>query len=250
MAARFPDALVVDSPVMQAHYSERFGVEPVYIPYGCPEAPAINPEFASRVLSAWGLDSKKYILFSGPLVRENCADHVINAFAQLGDRRAMKLVIAGNAPQNEQEYAALLKARAGKDVIFTGRVSGEHYPALSKGAYAFVLPAATDGTHPVLIEQMGFGNAIVVNGAPGNLFALGGAGLAYDGRKGAPALAATLDHLLEHPDKAERLGEMAQRRARTHFSWHRVTRRYEELFSELLEDPTQTAMVHQDLATA
>ena len=66
-----------------------------------------------------------------------------------------------------------------QDILF-----GDGYASLSSHCLLFVLPSGVDGTRPVLLDQMGFGNCVVVNNTPANLEVIGDAGIWFDGQRG------------------------------------------------------------------
>lgn len=228
LATRLPTAYVTDSRVVQSYYRNRFGSEPPYISYGS-EVEIIPP---GDTLARFGLEPRKYILFVGRLVPENCAHHLVEAFRDLDTD--LKCVIVGDAPYAE-EYIASLKARAQGDqrVVFTGYVFGKGYYELGSSAYIFVETSGVGGTHPAVVEAMAFGNCVVVHDTPENLETIGDAGFSYDGKMGAESLREVLRYLLDNPNLVEEYRERARWRARAHYSWEAVTDAYERLFYRL-----------------
>jgi len=185
-------------------------------------------------LPRYQLEPRKYILFVGRLVPENCAHHLVEAFGKLDtDPRC---VIVGDAPYAE-EYIRSLKARAGPDVVFTGYLFGAGYRELASNAYVFVETSEVGGTHPALLEAMAFGNCVVVNGTPENLEAVGDAGLSYDGHQGASSLREVLQRLLDDPEIVRDHRQRALERVRQHYTWDRITDAYEELCYRVLGRP-------------
>lgn len=232
LATKLPNAYVTDSRAIQAYYRDRFGSEPPYIPYGS-EVEILPP---GEILSRFGLEPRKYILFVGRLVPENCAHHLVEAFRGLDTD--FKCVIVGDAPYVER-YISSLKESAKDDprIVFTGYVFGEGYYELGSNAYIFVETSGVGGTHPALIEAMAFGNCVVVHNTPENLETIGHAGFAYDGTMGADNLREVLQHLLNNPNLVEEYRRRAQWRAQTHYSWEAVTDAYERLFYQILRRP-------------
>jgi glycosyltransferase involved in cell wall biosynthesis len=224
-----PNELVTDSKVVQRYYRETYGVTAPYIAYGSD----VEPMPPGKMLAQWGLDPRKYILFVGRLVPENCAHHLVEAFGMLRDRKGMKCVIVGDAAYAE-EYIASLKADAPEDVIFTGYVFGEGYRELSSSAYCFVETSGVGGTHPALLEAMGFGNCVVTHDTLENLETVGPAGFSYDGKAGARSLSAVLQHLLDNPTLVAERRAMSQVYVREHYSWEAITERYLTLFYRVL----------------
>lgn len=228
LATRLPNAYVTDSTVVQAYYRDAYGSEPPYIPYGS-EVRILPP---GALLAQYGLEPQRYVLFVGRLVPENCAHHLVAAFREL--ETDLRCVIVGDAPYAEA-YIASLKALAAGDprIIFTGYVFGDGYHELGSNAAVFVETSEVGGTHPALTEAMGHGSCVIVNNTPENLETIGDAGLAYDGRSGAPALRDVLRALLADPAEISRRQAQAQARAAAVYSWETVTTAYEELFRAL-----------------
>jgi len=232
LATKLPTIYLTDSRSVQGYYRDRFGHEPPYIPYG--SEVEISPP--GETLAHFGLEPRRYVLFVGRLVPENCAHHLVEAFRGLDTD--LKCVIVGDAAY-ANEYIAGLKAAAERDsrVVLTGYVFGEGYRELGSHAHIFVETSGVGGTHPALVEAMAFGNCVVVHDTPENLETIGGAGLAYDGRVGAESLREVLRALLADPEAVETYRQQAAARARASYSWEAVTDAYERLFYRLCKQP-------------
>lgn len=232
LATKLPNAHITDSRVVQGYYSDRFGDEPPYIPYGS-EVDRLPP---GETLARFGLEPYRYILFVGRLVPENCAHHLSEAFVGLDTD--FKCVIVGDAPY-AREYIASLKASTHDDprIVLTGYVFGKGYQELSSNASIFVETSGVGGTHPALLEAMAFGSCIVVYNTPENMETIGDAGFAYDGEVGAESLRHVLQRLLSQPEMVEEYRQQAKQRAQTYYTWEAVTDAYERLFYQLCNKP-------------
>ncbi len=228
LATKFPNAVVTDARHVQAYYRAHYHAETTYIAYGADAVPLPVGEYMAR----YELKPREYVLFVGRLVPENCAHHLVAAFAQL--QTDLRCVIVGDAPYAE-DYIRDLKASAGANVIFTGYLFGEGYRELSSHAYAFVETSEVGGTHPALLEAMAFGNVVVVNDTRENVETIGDAGLSYAGQEGGAALAAVLKRLIDHPTEAEEYRCRAKERVTQSFTWDAVTDEYEQLFERMLK---------------
>ena len=184
-AGRFPHRVVTDSRRVQRYYRERHGVTSTYIAYGA-EPVAVPP---GPHLRRWGLTPRRYVLFVGRLVPENCAHHLVEAFAGLSTD--VRCVVVGDAPYSA-DYIRALRAAADPRVIFTGYLFGEGYRELLSNAYGFVETSEVGGTHPALLEAMAAGCCVVVNDTPENLETVGDAGFSYEGALGAANLRSVL----------------------------------------------------------
>jgi glycosyltransferase involved in cell wall biosynthesis len=227
LATRLPHVVVTDSRTVARYYHRRFGAHTEYIAYGA--TPRAVPPGAT--LARLGLEPGRYILYVGRLVPENCAHHLVAAFARL--QTDMKCVIVGDAPYMA-DYIAALKARAGANVVFPGYVFGDGYWELNSNAYAYAFTSAASGTHPALLEAMACGNCVVAQAAPTNLETGGDAVILYDGQLGGADLARQLQRIIDAPELARDYGERAARRIATCFNWDRITDQYEALFAQLL----------------
>jgi glycosyltransferase involved in cell wall biosynthesis len=128
-----------------------------------------------------------------------------------------------------------LREQAGPRVVFTSAVYGDGYRQLQSHAFVHVHATEVGGTHPALVEAMGFGNCVVVNDVPENREVAGDAALYFDARS-PETLSAVLEDLDRHPARVEELRARASQRARSRYSWDHVTDEYEALFQRLRGD--------------
>lgn len=226
LATKLPNVAITDSYVVQRYYRQRFGYDAPYIAYGS-DIERLPP---GEHLAKFGLEPRKYVLFVGRLVPENCAHHLVAAFQGL--ETDMKCVIIGDAPYAE-EYKARLHATDDPRVVFTGYYFGAGYRELGSNAYCFVESSGVGGTHPALLEAMAMGNCVIAHDTAENCETMGGAGIAYHGKGGGASLRPVLQKLLAQPDLVELYRRLATERARTVYSWEAVTDAYEQLCYEL-----------------
>ena len=181
LAVLFCHGLVGDSRDVVRYYREVYGVSPSLITYGVRETTSEGLEWLDR----FAIRSREYVLFVGRLVPENNIHQLIQAFERTTTDK--KLVIVGHDPW-EKEYVRSLKSTQDPRIVFTGGVYGIGYAQLQENAYLFVLPDEVGGTHPALVEAMGFGNCVLVNDTPSNLEVIADAGFSYRGSEGAQDL--------------------------------------------------------------
>ena len=182
LATKFPNAVVTDSRTVERYYLRRFGLPTDLHRLRRQSETRCRRAKRSRRL---GLEPGKYILYVGRLVPENCADHLVDAFAALGDELppGMKAVIVGDAPY-AADYIAALRARAGDRIVLPGYIFGDGYWELTSNAYAYAFTSGASGTHPALLEAMAGGNCVIANATPTNAETGGDAVLYYDGESG------------------------------------------------------------------
>ena len=128
------------------------------------------------------------------------------------------LVVVGDAPYAD-DYIAGLRAAAGPDVILPGYVFGDGYRELVHRCGVMCAPTEVGGTHPVIVEGMAAGAALLVSDHAPNLEVVGDAAAHFPLAGGAPALAAALGELIADPARREDLGARAAARAADRYSW-------------------------------
>ena len=137
----------------------------------------------------------------------------------------------GDAPYAEQ-YISSLKAlaRGDKRIIFTGFVFGQDYRALQQNAYCYVHATEVGGTHPALLEAMGYGNCVLTLATPENMEVVGEAGVPYIDEFD---LSEKLQRVLRDGSLVQAYRNRAQHRIQTHYDWDRVVDQYEQLFQRM-----------------
>ncbi len=225
LACGVPDALITDAEVIRRHYAERYGAESLPIAYGVDPRPPAE----TGVLARLGLESRRYFLYVSRFEPENNPHRVAEAYRQAGGD--LPLVMVGGAPYADKFIDSFTRS-ADSRILFPGAIYGEGYRELLSHALAYVHATEVGGTHPALVEAMGYGNCLLVNDAPENREVAGEAALWFRAEEPA-SLAAALDWVLSHPDEARQRGEAAASRASRRFSWEAVADSYAALFRRL-----------------
>jgi len=214
-----PDAVVSDARVIRQYYRDRYGFESHFIPYGgdLPEPSG------SETLERLGLDRERYVLYVSRLEPENNADAVVRAYRDVPGETP--LVVVGDAPY-ASEYVAKVRAEADRRVRFPGAIYGEGYRQLLSSAAVYVHATEVGGTHPALVEALGYGRVVCYNTTPENEEVAGGAGLPFEvGR--LETLSKLLTDLLDDPDSWSVWKDRARARTKEHYRWDDVADRYE-----------------------
>lgn len=229
LAITLPDKTITDARVIQEYYLARYNRQTTMIAYGADVER--SPDRAA--VKQWGVEPNRYVLYVSRLEPENNAQMVIEAFKKV--RTSHKLVIVGDAPY-AHEYIEELRASARRDrrIVFTSFVFGDAYRALQQNAYCYVHATEVGGTHPALLEAMGYGNCVLTLGTPENIEAVGEAGIPYTDAKD---LALKLQKVLRDGSLVNAYRQRAQSRVREHYDWERVVDRYENLFAKMTRQP-------------
>ncbi|MDD5261601.1 MAG: WecB/TagA/CpsF family glycosyltransferase [Methylacidiphilales bacterium] len=228
-AVKLADVLIADNHEIVKRYQTDYQFKPRYVSYGAITA---QPEVRAGELERWGLKSREYILYVSRLTPENEPDLLLEAYALAGG--LPPLVIAGSAGY-ERSYYKRLKRMAGERVVFTGSRYGDVYAELSQHSLFFVMPAAIEATRLVLLDQMGFGAAILYRDVPATREVVGETGVPFgfgasDRAMLLEALAGKMRELAAHPVDCLEIGAAARARASELFDWERVADEYEEIF--------------------
>lgn len=232
IAARSADVVIADSTVIERRYRELFGRDTLYIPYGANPQPRGERHYDSDVLARFGLTSGDYILFVSRMTPENRAHILVEAHRRSGSRR--KLVLVGDAPYVDDYKREVQAACAASDnCIMTGYLFGDDYRQISSHCSYYVLPAGIDGTRPVLLDQMAFGNCVVVRDTPANMEVIGDAGLSFSDADDVDSLAAVIRRLDADQTEVETMRGRALARVAELYSWDRITDQYEALFRSM-----------------
>jgi glycosyltransferase involved in cell wall biosynthesis len=202
----------------------------VFLPYGANLRPRSERAGHAETVARFGLEPDRYVLFVSRLTPENGAHLLIEAFKNA--KTTLKLAIVGDAPYVDG-YKRKLAAMCDDRIVMTGYLFGEDYRNISSHCRFFALPAGIDGTRPVLLDQMGFGNCVVVMDTPANLEVIGDAGVSFDHTRPVEALRERIEQLSREPAAVLPLRERALQRAGAEYSWDAITDRYEELFRKL-----------------
>jgi glycosyltransferase involved in cell wall biosynthesis len=228
LACLLPDALVTDAEVIRRYYRERWSAESVVITYGVTPAPPAREEALDRL----GLAPRRYFLYVSRFEPENNPHRVAAAYRRVGGD--LPLVMVGGAPYAD---AFIEGFRRGADprILFPGPIYGDGYRELLSHALAYIHATEVGGTHPALVEAMGYGNCVIVNDTPENREVAGEVGLYFRAADGS-SLSRRLEQVRRDPETARRRGEAARARAGERYSWGRVTDAYERLFESLAAD--------------
>lgn len=225
LSTLLPNEMITDAQVIQDYYLGRHNASSTMIAYGS----EVERRPARETVRKWRVEPNRYVLYVSRLEPENNAHLVIEAFKKV--RTAYRLLIVGDAPYAEQ-YINSLKARARGDkrIIFTGFVFGQDYRALQQNAYCYIHATEVGGTHPALLEAMGYGNCVLTLATPENIEVVGEAGVPYIDEFD---LAEKLQRVLRDGSLVQAYRNRAQQRVQSHYDWEAVVDQYEQLFARM-----------------
>jgi glycosyltransferase involved in cell wall biosynthesis len=188
-----------------------------------------RPPQSTGVLQKLGLTSRRFFLYVSRFEPENNPHRVAAAYRDVGGD--LPLVMVGGAPYAGTFIASFTRG-ADPRILFPGAIYGEGYRELLSHALAYIHATEVGGTHPALVEAMGYGNCIVVNETPENREVAGEVGLYFEAKEPA-TMAAQLEEVRRDPEQAAERGRQAAARAARLYSWEGVADRYARLFVRL-----------------
>ena len=226
LACFLPNRVITDSLYIKRYYRRKYRKETVYLPYGFEPYPGKNRQILARL----GLSAGKYIVWVGRLVPDNHTDELIRAFKSL--ETPLKCVVVGDDRLNGG-YKRKIKNLAGGEarIIFTGFLDREKYSALVKNALCYVETKRSGGTHPSLVEAMGFGTLVISNSHSANR-EVAGAGAIYYQKGSVKSLVKAVKVAVKGRGTAK-LRKISLNIAKSRYSWTPIIRAYEDLFSSL-----------------
>jgi len=240
LSTLLPTEMVTDAQVIQDYYLARHNARSTMIAYGS----EVERRPDRELVHNWRVEPNRYVLYVSRLEPENNAHLVIEAFKKV--RTAYRLLIVGDAPYAEQYINSLkASARGDKRIIFTGFVFGQDYRALQQNAYCYVHATEVGGTHPALLEAMGYGNCVLTLATPENIEVVGEAGVPYIDEYD---LAEKLQRVLRDGSLVQAYRNRAQQRIQKHYDWETVVDQYEQLFARMCgqEIPSEPVRVEAE----
>jgi glycosyltransferase involved in cell wall biosynthesis len=213
------------------------------LPYGVDTARfRPRPEQRAALRTRLGVDGGTLLAFSaGRLVKKKGFEHLIDAWALLGDTSAAVLAIAGDGDLRDELRDRARQAGAGDRVRFLGNLPQDEVASHLAAADIVVVPSVkddsgnVDGLPNIVLEALAAGPAVIATAA-------GGIGTAVEHEKtglvvperSAEAIAAAVRRASADPALRARLGESARRMVETRFGWGRVAERFEAAYRRAL----------------
>jgi alpha-maltose-1-phosphate synthase len=204
------------------------------------------PSPSSEVLSRWGIArDRPSALFVGRITRQKGLSHLLAA-ARAFDPD-VQLVLCAGAPDTPEIAAETEAAVASLSATRTGVVwIREMLPRtdltqLFTHATVFVCPSVYEPLGIVNLEAMACETAVVASAVGGipEVVADGVTGLlvpciAVEPEEFEAGLAAAVNELADHPERAAAMGRAGRERAEREFSWETIAHRTVELYDSVL----------------
>lgn len=234
---------VVTSPWMQKTYKLfktqviEYGVEVEnFVPrdqLGLPSSVATDPDGLTRVV------------FVGRVVAEKGTQLLVEALAKCKAMgKPFKLVMCGDGNYMPELKAKITELGVGDLVELKGVVRGEPLQEIIRSCEIAVVPSLWIEAFGIsAIEQMACGLPVIAARSGGLGTIVEGVGLVFD-RGDLDGLVGHLVTLLDDPQLRERMGKAGRRVALEKYRIQRMVKAYEDLFSQLIGEPTKQAAAH------
>jgi glycosyltransferase involved in cell wall biosynthesis len=155
---------------------------------------------------------------------------VVEAYRQATP--GVPLVMLGDAPYADR-FIRTFRRDDEPGVLYPGAVYGDGYRQLQSRSLAYIHATEVGGTHPALVEAMGYGNCVLVHDTPENREVAGDAALYFRAEQPA-TLADLLRRVASEPTLVDLLRAKAAARARERYSWDSVSSDYAALVERLV----------------
>lgn len=227
MIARYADEIIVLSQDVQTYFQEQYGRKTHLIPNGIVP---VEYEPCREIARRWGLKRNGYVLFLARIVPEKGLHHLIRAFRRCSTQ--LRLVVAGEVPDNGYGREVLALAEGCDRVLFTGFVEGAVLRELYSNCALYVLPSEVEGLALSLLEAMSAGVRCLTSDIPENTAVLGRFGTTFASGE-EQSLYEKLQELLDAPpDNPE--AEAQMRYIRERYSYDRVEKQTWEVYQRAL----------------
>ncbi|MFP4158960.1 MAG: glycosyltransferase family 4 protein [Desulfobacterales bacterium] len=161
--------------------------------------------------------------------------HLLPAVAEIFAKRAIKLIVVGTPRKNGMVEKLVRRLGIGNIVTFTGRISHEEFVRQYAKATMAVVPSVYEGFGLPAGEAMACAVPVISTTGGALPEVVGDAGvLVPPGDSGA--LKNAITDLIDHPEKARRLGEAGYQRVCRHLTWNAVAGKTAEAYQGTIDD--------------
>lgn len=148
LAVQYSNAHIADSTAIKKYLHEKYGITPVYIPYGA----EIITRADESVLDELHLVKEEYFLLIARMEPENNIDLILSGFQNSSTNK--QFVVIGNTANNYGKYL-MQKYNGDKRIRFAGPLfSPDRLYALRSAALIYFHGHSVGGTNPSLLEAM------------------------------------------------------------------------------------------------
>ncbi len=188
-------------------------------------------------LEKYYLKGKMVVLYVGEIIARKGIEYLIESIPLLIADAAYEnivFVIVGDGDYLSNAKNLVKKHNLQKHVIFTGRLSFVELVQAYRSANLFVLPSLSEGLPTSILEAMHFGLPVVSTDIPGVRDHFSNFALLVPPRD-ERALIDAIQTLLDDEDLAKDFSRKGKALVASRYTWDRVAREYETLYSNVCE---------------
>jgi glycosyltransferase involved in cell wall biosynthesis len=177
---------------------------------------------------------ERFVLYLGTIEPRKNLDTLLRAYAQLPERKEVKLILAGGKGwQSERVDALIDELDLARDVITTGYVSNDKLPLWYNASEVFVYPSVYEGFGMPVLEAMACGRPTVASNSSSLPEVVGPSGILVPPTDIA-AWGDALSILLTDPALRADLSARGKERARQ-FTWENTARATVDAYHKALD---------------
>jgi len=161
--------------------------------------------------------------------------YLLLAVAEILKTRKIKLVVVGTPKKDGVIENLIRELGTGNAVIFTGRIKNEEFVRQYARAAVAVVPSLYEGFGLPVGEAMACGVPVVSTTGGALPEVVGDAGVLVPPADHL-ALVKAITELLDHPGRAEDIGQAGFQRVKKQFTWERAAEKTVEAYGEVIRD--------------
>lgn len=227
------NALIFDSRALGTVWTEKFGREGIFIPYGAP----VLSNVPSDLLSAVGLLPQGYVLAVSRIVPENNVGLLLDALEYLPPN--LRTVIVGDSNYSHLTLERLKDLHGTQKVVWLGHVEDQVLlNQLWAHAGIYWHGHSVGGTNPALLQALGAGAPTLALDTTFNREVVENDNqlVEPDSRK----LAHRINEVLSDAKEMQSMREWGQAVVSKRYQWDFVCKDYEDVLSSLAAAPKST----------
>jgi glycosyltransferase involved in cell wall biosynthesis len=237
LTCKIPNKTVAVSDLLGWYSRNKYGIEPVVIYNGT----RVDDNKIGNIgaLEKWNLESKKYVVFIGRLIRHKGVHYLIESFSRLVKKgqvpKDFKLVIIGDGFHTD-DYVDEIKgmAEGRENIIFTGNLEGGNLKEIFSNAYLFVQPSESEGLSMSLLEAMGYGIPVLSSDIKENTDVIKNMGHIFKSSN-VDSLTHELGKLINDSEGLEEKAFRAREEVKTKYNWAKIAKKIEDTYIEILK---------------
>jgi glycosyltransferase involved in cell wall biosynthesis len=223
-SGKWASTLVFDAREIERYWSENFGVEGVFIPYGGD----VPPEYPVPA----GLSHRGYVLVVARFVPENSVPEFFRAASAIAQKYPI-VIVGSSGYGGDLDEAARELAETQAKISWLGHVSDDELLlGLWQHAGLYFHGHSVGGTNPALVQAMAAGAPILARDTVYNREVLGRAGEFV--QADSEAIANAVLRLMDDRTFLDMASRTNCVRAKEHYAWEQVCRDYEQACRALI----------------